>query len=301
MFREIGLQLIFPAALLVALLRSVHANRTDWLLSVLGVAVPLLFVVLVARWEYLTYYLRLFLPIAFCIAAYRSWKRVGKQNEPDRIKRIRSSMANLTLLAVFSVLCVSALLGYRAPAEALQLTQPFRGGVYYVGGGGASRLINNHQASESQQFALDIVRLNSLGRSSRGFSAGDRNKYEIFGDVVHSPCSGTVARAIDELPDLNPPESDAEHPAGNHVVIHCGGANVLLAHLQQGSVTVTTGMQVEVGDTLGRVGNSGQTTQPHLHLHAEEGGEPGSIFVGEGVAIKLDGRFLVRNSIVDTR
>ncbi len=60
-------------------------------------------------------------------------------------------------------------------------------------------------------------------------------------------------------------------------------------------------MRVREGDVLGRVGNSGDTSQPHLHLHAERGGEPGEILNGEGVPMEIAGRFLVRNSLFTSR
>lgn len=74
---------------------------------------------------------------------------------------------------------------------------------------------------------------------------------------------------------------------------------VLLAfvYLCVRSITVAAGMRVEVGDVLGQVGNSGNSSQPHLHLHAERGGEPEEILTGAGVPIELGGRFLVRNSL----
>jgi murein DD-endopeptidase MepM/ murein hydrolase activator NlpD len=91
------------------------------------------------------------------------------------------------------------------------------------------------------------------------------------------------------------------HLAGNHVVLACAGASVVLTHLQQGSVRVPAGAVVQVGDPLARVGNSGNTSQPHLHLHAERGGAAGEILTGRGVPIELDGRFLVRNSLFGGR
>ncbi len=106
---------------------------------------------------------------------------------------------------------------------------------------------------------------------------------------------------MDGLPDLVPPEKDTDNLAGNHVVLACEGVEVILAHLKQGSVAVTSGMRVNEGDVLGQVGNSGDTSQPHLHLHAERGGEPGEILNGEGVPIELGGRFLVRNSLFNGR
>jgi murein DD-endopeptidase MepM/ murein hydrolase activator NlpD len=58
---------------------------------------------------------------------------------------------------------------------------------------------------------------------------------------------------------------------------------------------------VQVGDMLGQVGNSGNTSQPHLHLHAERGGAADQILTGEGVPIEFEGRFLVRNSLFTGR
>ena len=154
---------------------------------------------------------------------------------------------------------------------------------------------------EPQKFALDIVRLNAFGNRASSLSPDDPERYAIFGDTVYSPCSGSVIRAVDGLPDLRPPEKDPDNLAGNHVVLACEGVKVILAHLKQGSVALRSGMRVNEEDVLGQVGNSGNTTQPHLHLHAEWGGEPGKIFDGEGVPMKLGGRFLVRNSLFNSR
>ena len=60
---------------------------------------------------------------------------------------------------------------------------------------------------------------------------------------------------------------------------------------------VTVGEIVTTGDPLGEVGNSGNTSEPHLHIHAERGGEPGVILDGNSVPITIEGRFLVRNSV----
>jgi murein DD-endopeptidase MepM/ murein hydrolase activator NlpD len=144
---------------------------------------------------------------------------------------------------------------------------------------------------------LDIVKLNALGNRARGIAPADLEKYAIFGVPVYSPCEGTVVRAEDGHPDLAPPERDREHLAGNHVVIRTGDVKVLLAHLEKGSVAVKTGDEVVPGQEIGRVGNSGNTSQPHLHIHAERGGSPDSILDGQGVPMRFGDRFLVRNSL----
>ncbi|MGB3306700.1 MAG: M23 family metallopeptidase [Thermomicrobiales bacterium] len=61
------------------------------------------------------------------------------------------------------------------------------------------------------------------------------------------------------------------HPAGNHVVLQTAdGEFVFLAHMQKGSVRVSEGDTVRSGDLLGLVGNSGNTSKPHLHIHVQD-------------------------------
>lgn len=72
---------------------------------------------------------------------------------------------------------------------------------------------------------------------------------------------------------------------------------MVLAHMMEGSIAVTEGQTVDEGQPLGRLGNSGNTSEPHLHIHAWRTGS-GSMLEGEGVPIRFDGRFLVRNSLV---
>jgi len=82
------------------------------------------------------------------------------------------------------------------------------------------------------------------------------------------------------------------------VIVDCEEENVrvVLAHLQKDSLKVKKGEIVSEGDRVGSAGNSGNTTQPHLHIHAVAAGE--DILDGRGVPITLDGRFPTRNSLV---
>lgn len=297
MILQLGLQILLPAFLLVSLWRARLSSQTEWLLNVLAVIAALLFLFLTARWDFTSYYLRFLLAILVLPAAYMSYRRAGPCAMERRKARPSAMIAIAAILLIFSCLSAMVLRGYVAPAGALELAYPLRDATYYVGGGGNSRFINNHQAHEPQKFALDIVRLNAFGNRAAVLAPDALEQFAIFEDDVYSPCAGTVIRAVDGLPDLRPPEKDTENLAGNHVVLACEGVEVILAHLKQGSVTVTAGMKVNTGDVLGQVGNSGNTSQPHLHIHAERGGDPGEILNGEGVPIKLGGRFLVRNSL----
>lgn len=117
-------------------------------------------------------------------------------------------------------------------------------------------------------------------------------KYYIYGDDLVSPCTGEVIQVRNDAADFTPPEKDDIHLEGNYVQLKCDDydAHIYLAHMQKGSVTVQKGDRLEVEQAIGKVGNSGNTTEPHLHIHAEQN--------GEGVPITFDGRFLVRNSLV---
>lgn len=79
---------------------------------------------------------------------------------------------------------------------------------------------------------------------------------------------------------------------GNYVVLQCENEEAILyiVHMQQGSIPVNECDVVQVGEEIGKVGNSGNTTEPDLHIHVEKD--------GVGVPIYFDGKFLVRNSIV---
>ena len=81
------------------------------------------------------------------------------------------------------------------------------------------------------------------------------------------------------------------------MVLTCQSVQVLLAHLQHGSLTVRVGDQVTTGQPLGRVGNSGNTSEPHLHIHAVPAGTE-DVLRGAGVPILFEGRFLARNAIL---
>ena len=115
-----------------------------------------------------------------------------------------------------------------------------------------------------------------------------------------APCAGKVVMAQDSLPDMQMPEADREHLAGNHVLLRCdrlnagGSVDVLFGHLRPGSVQVRPGASVAVGDWLGSVGNSGNTGEPHLHVHAQRQGLVGAPLSGDPLPIPFDGRYPVR-------
>jgi murein DD-endopeptidase MepM/ murein hydrolase activator NlpD len=157
--------------------------------------------------------------------------------------------------------------GYRPKAR---LRLPLAG-TWWVYWGGRDELSNYHVAFPPQRHAYDLVQWRR-GGTARG--AGQRNRdYHAWGRRVVAPADAVVTDVRDGLRDNRPRvETDRDNPAGNHVVLSFGsGEHGLLAHLQEGSVRVRAGERVRAGQPLGRVGNSGNTSEPHLHFHLQDG------------------------------
>jgi Peptidase family M23 len=242
------------------------------------------------NWSWVGYPLRWFFPLALAIAAYRSagWAGLGL------------SAGILALFVGCSLLAIHA----TAPKkEAVRLSFPLEDGLYYVVQGGQLAVLNHHHAAKPQRFALDIVRLNGWLTRCWGIYSADVHRYSIWGAEVYSPCDGVVVEAVKDLPDLAPPMRDPWNPGGNHVVIRHKETDIYvkLSHLASGSVVVKEGDRVSVGQLVGRVGNSGNTTEPHLHIHTQRGWFEDSSQRGEGVPMLFEGRFLLRNDLVRCR
>lgn len=191
--------------------------------------------------------------------------------------------------------CVEVIRGFATDEKGIDLAFPLKEG--FIGQGGNSVLINYHNSdTTTQQYALDIVKLNSWGRIAEGLFPDDLNKYFIFGDTIFSPCKGKIVRVKDGLNNLPPGERDNINPAGNHIILEYENNLILMAHMLKNSILVSSGDIVEKGQPIGRVGNSGRTVHPHLHIHAIAGTDTSKIIQGgNGIPIYFDGKFPIRN------
>jgi len=156
---------------------------------------------------------------------------------------------------------------WRAPLSR-PLLFPLEGAWYVVQGGGPA--LNHHARVPEQRGALDLVALGPYGTRTR--PGREPAAYAAYGRPVRSPCDGRVVSAADTVPDQLPGEIRYQPPYGNHVFLDTGREIVKMAHLRPGSVTVAEGDTVRAGQLLGEVGNSGNSTEPHLHIHAERDG-----------------------------
>lgn len=288
LFIYIGMPLGF--AVWVWLLRE--PTRAGWAVMTAYPTAIILLVLLVGRWDIAGYYTRLVLLLTFATVVVLSWRR-----HADRPWRLpggpplwRSHGSTLVLLAASGAAVVYVTVGVLPPASARSLNFPLEGGRFMVAHGGGNSLINYHHGHRAQRFAVDLTAIGPMGFRAAGVFPNDKTKYVAWGTTVVSPCDGVVTIARDDLPDLRPPRSDRANAAGNHVAISCDRLTVELAHLQKGSVEVEAGDKVTAGMRLGKLGNSGNTSEPHLHIHAVDSR-------GLGAPITFGGKFPVRNGI----
>jgi len=141
-----------------------------------------------------------------------------------------------------------------AAHDPLILAAPFEG-AWRVAAGGPDPGDNHHLIASDQRFAYDFIRTDRA-------SLGSPILAPVTGRVVAS-CDGK----LDHRASLRVIEDPS--PLGNYVAIDTGKGVVFLCHLQNGSVLVHPGDQVMVGTAIGQCGNSGRTSRPHLHIHAQ--------------------------------
>jgi hypothetical protein len=280
---------ILPLVVIALLWRRARRPLPAWVATLILAGGVTGFSVLAAPWGWFGVPLRIAIALLFVAAVMRSLLRRPADGTIVETSPIRI-MVMLLIGFFFGSVAVGALRARAVPAGAIDLAFPLTRGAYLVGQGGSHPAANYHAQDPAQRYAVDLMKLNGAGMRARGLYPDDARAYAIFGDAVVSPCDGTVVSAVDTSPDAARISLETRNPCGNHVVIRCGDANVTLAHLQRGTVAVRTGATVARGTPIGRVGNSGTSTEPHLHVHAARN--------GAGVPVRFDGRWLVRNSIV---
>jgi hypothetical protein len=131
----------------------------------------------------------------------------------------------------------------------------------------------NGRFSLAQRFAIDWEQIGADHRLE------DVKSYNIYGKDVIAVADGTVVDSRNDLAEQVPGDLPVGLPVdqadGNFVVLQMdNGAYALFAHMQPGSVTVSKGAKVKRGHILGKVGNSGNTSAPHLHFHVMDGPSP---------------------------
>lgn len=304
------LHILIPIILIVWTWKKQNHSMMGWLFQILTFALYFVFIFLMGSWALVSFYLRYAFPALFIIAAIVSYLRAK-----DLPFRAETGMmgwigngAGLVISAVLIYLIIGSIRSYSYDEKPVNLAFPFKKGVYAVfegGNGKASSLMNYHYAgathkgagvNRSMEYAVDITKLSIWGNDANGFLPRENEKYAIFNEVVYSPCEGRVYAVVDKYPNEIPGASKSSHNIGNHIVIQSGDFLVLMGHLQNGSIQVRAGEMVKQGQPIAKTGNSGWTTQPHIHIQAMKMTQ-GSFWFAEGLPIYFDGKNPVKNTL----
>ena len=171
---------------------------------------------------------------------------------------------------------------------------PLRG-VWYAGWGASFH--TGHRWAIPEEFALDIAKIGESGLSHKGGGARFDDYYAYGGDVLAAADGHVISAANDQPEDPSamqrPNETQETYFArlqkeqgerlakglkaitGNYVMIdHGKNEYSLYAHLQPDSVRVHVGDEVKAGDVIGKLGSSGNSTEPHLHFHVCDKPDP---------------------------
>jgi Peptidase family M23 len=303
------LQFVLPLLLIVWIALVPLKSKLGFFCQIVGTTTSLFALALIGLWLLLPWWT----PYAFAgllaVAVFLGWRR----GHPFA-SFLPGGWTARTLTALFIAVCgwglYESVLAFAGRAQhdgaAIDLSFPLKAGTYLVVNGGSNLSVNAHlmtldasvarfHAYRGQSYGVDIVKLDKWGFRAKGLQPREPSGYNIYGLPVYAPCTGQVIAAQDGLPDMQVPLADREHMAGNHVLLRCKDADVLLGHFKPGSLSVVLGHQVAVGDHLANVGNTGNTGEPHLHIHAQQPGTVSEPLSGNPLSVRFNGRFLVRN------
>ena len=180
----------------------------------------------------------------------------------------------------------------------LVLAPPLRG-KHWVAGNGPSNT-SGHRRAEipiagrlrvAQRFAIDWIQVGDDGKTYTGDPTSNAS-YHAYGQPALAVADGVVTEVKDGIPQNTPGATSRAVPitldtvAGNHVIVALGGGRFAMwAHFQPGSIKVKVGDHVHRGQVLGLVGNSGNSTEPHLHFQVMDASSP---LGAEGLPYVLD-------------
>jgi murein DD-endopeptidase MepM/ murein hydrolase activator NlpD len=149
-----------------------------------------------------------------------------------------------------------------------QLILPFKG-TWNITWGGDTREQNYHVEDRAQKNAFDILIADKTGKTYKTDSKSNEDYY-AFGQEILAPCDGEIVLAVDGIKDNKPGEMNPVYIPGNTVILKTAGNEYLFfAHFKQHSVKVREGQVVRQGQVLGLCGNSGNSSEAHLHFHIQ--------------------------------
>ncbi len=305
-------QLLLPVALVLWMVITPPRSRLGWGVQLAATLLVLWAMAHIGIWLFPPWWTPHAAAALVVAAALWAWRRGALRTAwPESIAGWGAALLFGAAGAAGAFYGARAIAGAQPPAvPVVALAWPLHGGTFMVVNGGNDLTINAHLESlvspgprlvpwRGNAWAVDFVSIDGFGLRATGFMPADPARYRIFGVPVLAPCSGQVVQAVGDLPDMPAPEIDRQHLAGNHVILACGEAHIVMAHFKRGSLQVVAGDAVHMDQRLADVGNSGGSNEPHLHIHAQRPGTLGAPMGGQPLPIAFGGRFLVRGERIE--
>lgn len=227
----------------------------------------------------------------------RSWITMGY--EPSLPKKLQIVALivhpNIAIRGVFQM--AGAIIAYLRHGGQLPSPETFESTVEYrlpfdgewaVVNGSPDKQYSHSWFPVRQRYAYDFVVTDDDGSTHDG--SGGLDSFQCFDEPILAPADGTVVRAKDGHRDHHRTTGWTDplqyRLAGNYVVIeHAENEYSFLAHLEEGSVCVEPGEEVDQGQEIGRCGHSGNSSEPHLHFHVQDHSIP---YVGAGLPVQFE-------------
>ncbi|RPD41574.1 M23 family metallopeptidase [Chitinophaga barathri] len=273
--------------------RASRKPLADLVFTAVFAAFLALFIYLYGMWVFLSVYLKYVFGILFLLST--AWFFI-RRKVTLRARPIWMKFIFTILLGIASVLYFTGTTGVPRTVE---LDFPLKKGRYFVLQGGKGLPTNIfHFSLRGAIYAMDIVKLNKYGNRANTVFSRNLEDYAIFGDTIYSPCAGKVVRAYGDNPDNIPPNMNRGPKNTNMVVIEGEDYIVFMGHLKRGSIMVKEGDIVKMGQPLGCVGNSGFSTEPHLHIqvHSIEKDKPW--YASPPLYIRFNGKTYLLNEMI---
>ena len=173
-----------------------------------------------------------------------------------------------------------------------EMILPFKG-TWYVFWGGDTEEQNYHVVSQAQKNAFDFVVVDSQNRTYENQGRVNEDYY-AWGKEVLAPCNAEVIMAVDGVWDNIPGQMNPDFVPGNCVFLKTNQEEfILLVHLMKGSVLPKEGQLVKKGDVVGRCGNSGNSSEAHIHFHVQNSED-----LQEGIGIKTYFHDIIVNGVL---
>ncbi|WP_212005858.1 M23 family metallopeptidase [Chitinophaga sp. HK235] len=228
-----------------------------------------IFLYLYGTWIYLSVYTKYVFGVLLMVMLIML--PFGRKKDTSPLLPVWKRNANLLLSGLLLMITALYFTGTTGTPHTVNLAFPLKSGRYFVLQGGKGLPTNVfHFSLRGAIYAMDIVKIDDRGTRGAGVFSRKLSDYWIFNDTVYAPCDGIVRRAYGDNPDNIPPAMDRGPKNTNQVLLEGADCYFFAGHLKRNSVVVHEGQHVKQGQALGCVGNSGFSTEPHLHIQAHE-------------------------------